>query len=96
MPLNHTARAQALIEKLKKRDAGAWQDRKVEEHQKSKPAILIKYALSIAMNPLTAEELQHAGLGNIGVLRFPHADIYRLTDVEANRIETLVRSRSGT
>ena len=94
VPLNHTAQALAMIEKLKKRDAGAWQDCKVEEHQKSKPAILIKYTFSIAMNPLTAEELHNAGLGHIGVLRFPHADIYKLTDIEANQIETLVKSRS--
>ncbi len=93
VPLHHTALSQARIDELKKRDAGAWQDPEMERHQKMKQTVLIRYDLSIALAPLTAEELQRAGLGNIGVLRFPHADIYRLTDREARQIESLISGR---
>ena len=79
---------------MKTQDVGKWANPAVEQHQKSKHSLLIRYIDCYATNPLTAYDLRMAGLDNIGPLRFFHSEIYKLAEPDALRIEDLLRGKS--
>jgi hypothetical protein len=92
VPSSHSRENLKTIEILQKQDSAIWADREAETHQKQKPILLIRYDANVSP-PLTAEEAIKAGLEELGVLRFTHADIYKLSDREAVQIEGMLRGR---
>ena len=91
---HHSQHHQMRIDKLKRLDVGKWRNHDVEQHQKSKPSLLIQYIDCYATNPLTVDDLIMAGLPNLGPLRFSHSEIYKLGESDALRIEALLRDKS--
>ena len=92
VPKQHSIEALNRIEELLKKDDGLWQDREAHRHQKEKLILLIRYDAKV-QPPLTAEEIINVGLNKLGVLRFTHAEIYKLSDSEAAQIDSMVEDR---
>ena len=91
----HSQHHQMMIDEVKRQDVGKWTNHDVEQHQKSKHSLLIKYIDCYAINPLTVDDLRMAGLPNLGPLRFFHSEIYKLAEPDALKIEALLRGKSG-
>ena len=90
----HSQHHQMRINELKRQDVGKWANPAVEQHQKSKHSLLIRYIDCYAINPLTVDDLVMAGLPNIGPLRFFRSEIYKLAEPDALKIENLLRGKS--
>jgi hypothetical protein len=84
------------IANLKLNLDGEWKNPSEKRKQEEKPEVIIKYCEPtnrLFFNPITAEELRAADLDNIGPLRFTRADIYKLVDYEADKIERLIQNK---
>ncbi len=90
----HSQQSQTRIDESKRSDVGEWTNHDVEQHQKSKPSLLIQYISDCYDPPLTVDNLMMAGLHNIGPLRFFHTEIYKLDEQDALRIEALLRGKT--
>jgi hypothetical protein len=84
---------QTKLENLKKSQSSQWRDPEQKINHESKRSVIIKYCeptSKLGLNALTENKLIAAGLGNIGPFKFTHAEIYKLDEEQADKIEVLI------
>jgi hypothetical protein len=86
---------QGKLDYLKQREAKYWSNLEQKTNHESKRAVIIKYCEptnKLGLNALTENKLFSAGLGNIGPFKFTNAEIYKLDEEHAYKIEGLIKN----
>jgi len=84
---------QGKLDYLKQRESKYWRDLEQKKNHEAKRSVIIKYCEptnKLGLAALTETRLITTGLGNIGPFRFSRAEIYKLAEDEANKIEELI------
>ena len=86
---------QTKLDDLKQGQAHDWSDPEQKRNHESKRSVIIQYCEptnKLYLNALTENKLIAAGLGDIGPFKFTHAEIYKLNEEQADKIEELINS----